>query len=264
MDQCDATLIKNERLCSDIVRLTLRAPSIVAEAKPGQFINLKAGPGYDPLLRRPFSIHQVYADGTLQVLFKVLGKGTRALANLPAGQSVNIVGPLGNHFKTSASMCLVGGGLGIAPLLFLAKKARERHPQGVVKVILGARNAEELSCFAQDFETLAVAVHLTTDDGTLGHHGLVTDLIPSVLEGMESKDGQVCCCGPYPMMKEVASLCRRLHWSCQVSLETMMACGISACLGCTVVASATNSKGGHYLHVCKDGPVFFEGELAWK
>ncbi len=262
MDQCDATLINNERLCSDIVRLTMRAPSIVTKAQPGQFVNLKAGSGFDPLLRRPFSIHQIYADGTMQVLFKVLGKGTRALADLAPGRAINVVGPLGNPFETGPAMCLVGGGLGIAPLLFLAKVARSRHPEGTVKVILGARNEAELSCFAQDFETLDVAVHLATDDGSLGHHGLVTDLIPSVL--METAAWQVCCCGPYPMMKEVARICRHHHWSCQVSLETMMACGISACLGCTVAASATNRKGAPYLHVCKDGPVFFEGELEWK
>ena len=261
MDQCDATLIGNERLGPDIVRLTLRAPSIVAQAKPGQFVNLKAGPGFDPLLRRPFSIHQIYADGTLQVLFKVIGKGTKALAALQPGNAINVVGPLGNHFTLGTTMCLVGGGLGIAPLLFLAKMALEQGPETRVEVILGARNREELTCFARDFDTLGIPVHLATDDGSLGHHGLVTDLIPTVLKARA--DWQVCCCGPYPMMKAVAGLCRQQQWSCQVSLETMMACGISACLGCTVAASPTNSKAGSYLHVCKDGPVFFEGDIEW-
>jgi dihydroorotate dehydrogenase electron transfer subunit len=262
MEQSDAIIIKNERLTEDIVRLTLLAPTIVATAKPGQFVNVKASQGFDPLLRRPFSIHQIYGDGTLQFVFKVIGKGTKALAELRAGQSVNLVGPLGNHFTTENNICLVGGGLGIAPLLFLARTIlmQERPPS--LKIILGARNREELTALASDFHALGIEIALATDDGSLGHHGFVSELIPSVLG--DDNNWQVCCCGPYPMMRTVAATCRRHGWPCQVSLETMMACGISACLGCTVEASPTNSKGSQYLHVCQDGPVFNEGDIKWK
>jgi dihydroorotate dehydrogenase electron transfer subunit len=159
-------------------------------------------------------------------------------------------------------MCLVGGGLGIAPLLFLAQNLLAKTPATDLTIILGARNKGELTALSAGFMALELQVHLATDDGSLGHHGLVTELIPALLDN--DHNWQICSCGPYPMMRAVADLCRVHEWPCQVSLETMMACGISACLGCTVEATTTNSKGGRYLHVCKDGPVFFAGDIAWK
>jgi len=262
MEQCNATLINSERLSSDIVRLTILAPAIAGQALPGQFVTIKAGGGFDPLLRRPFSIHQVKDDGSLQVLFKVLGKGTKSLAEMRAGETINLVGPLGNHFRTGEAMCLVGGGLGIAPLLFLTRSLLARPTPPSLTLVLGARDRQELTALSQGFLDLGITVHLTTDDGSLGHHGLVTDLLPSLLG--DDKEWQVCSCGPYPMLRAVADLCSRQGWPCQVSLETMMACGISACLGCTVEASGNNDKAGQYLHVCKDGPVFYAGEIKWK
>lgn len=261
MEQKNATITNSERLSLDIVRLTLHAPSIAAKSKPGQFINIKTGLGFDPLLRRPLSIHHVNGDGHLQVIFKILGKGTSALADLKHGQEINIIGPLGNHFATGPAMCLIGGGLGIAPLLFLAQSLIAQHKPPKLKIILAARNSQELSCFTADFETLGLPLHLATDDGSLGHHGLVTDLIPAVLN--DNPDWQVCTCGPYPMMRAVAAICRQRKLPCQVSLETMMACGISACLGCAVPASESDNRGRTYLHVCQDGPIFWEGEIKW-
>lgn len=264
MEQCDATIVNVEHLTIDIVRLTLQVPpSVVSCAKPGQFVNLKAGPGFDPLLRRPFSIHRIQGEDTLQVVFKIIGKGTNALANLHGGQSVSVVGPLGNHFVLGESMCLIGGGLGIAPLVFLAHTILEKKTTINLKVILGARNRDELACFSKEFDALGIETHLATDDGSHGHQGVVTDLMAETLGNKE--DWQICCCGPHMMMKSVASICRRHGWSCQVSLETMMACGISACLGCAVEASPTNNKAksGQYLHVCQDGPIFFEGDIKW-
>ncbi|MDD5757445.1 MAG: dihydroorotate dehydrogenase electron transfer subunit [Desulfobulbaceae bacterium] len=261
MEQQNATISKIERLCTDIVRLTLYAPSIAAKAKPGQFINLKTGPGFDPLLRRPFSIHNIDGEGHLQVIFKILGKGTSALADLRQSQTINIVGPLGNHFQASPSMCLIGGGLGIAPLLFLARSILGQQDVPTLKIILAARNKQELSCFTPEFEALDLPLYLATDDGSLGHHGLVTELMPTALSG--DTDWQVCSCGPHPMMSAVATICRQHKWRCQVSLETMMACGISACLGCAVPASDHNNTGKQYLHVCQDGPIFWEGDIKW-
>ena len=263
MEQLDVTISNSEHLGPDIVRLSFYSPTIAAKAKPGQFINLKAGQGFDPLLRRPFSIHQTLADGTVQIIFKILGKGTKTLAELKPGQSINIVGPLGNHFASSQTMCLVGGGLGIAPLLFLAKAwlaGKKNNDQGLT-VILAARNKAELGCFTPAFEALGLRLHLATDDGSLGHQGQITELFPSILE---KQDGvQVCTCGPYPMMRAVAAICREQQWPCQVSLETMMACGIAACLGCAVAASSSDSHGREYLHVCQEGPIFREGDIKW-
>jgi dihydroorotate dehydrogenase electron transfer subunit len=263
MEQSDVIISNREQLSPDIVRLTLHAPRIAAHSKPGQFVTIKVSQGLDPLLRRPFSIHQVYPDGSLQVVFKVLGKGTAALAALQPGQSVNIVGPLGTPFKIAPHMCLLGGGLGIAPLLFLAQAIMAQGGTTLgpdLHVILAARHQAELSCFTPDFIELGVTLHLATDDGSLGHHGLITDLIPTVID--DTVAWQVACCGPYPMMRAVAAICRERGLPCQVSLETMMACGISACLGCAVEASASG-QGKKYLHVCQDGPVFWEGDIKW-
>lgn len=262
MEQSNAIIVKTESLSTDIVRLSLRAPSIAAQAKPGQFINVKVGQGFDPLLRRPFSIHQVDDDGRLQIIFKVIGKGTNALSSLCPGKVVSLVGPLGNTFEIGGDMCLVGGGLGIAPLLFLARTAQEMNPNAKLTVILGARNREELTAMADDFLALGIKPHLATDDGSLGHHGLVTDLMVEVLE--DENSWHVCACGPLPMMQNVATICREQGWRCQVSLETTMACGIAACLGCTVHASATNKTGQTYLHVCQDGPIFNASDVQWQ
>ncbi|MBA3015024.1 MAG: dihydroorotate dehydrogenase electron transfer subunit [Proteobacteria bacterium] len=263
MEQCEVTITSKERLSADIVRLTLLAPSIVEKAQPGQFINVKAGTNtLDPLLRRPFSIHQTYSDGTLQIVFKILGKGTEELARVSVDETLNVVGPLGNAFTLGKAMCLIGGGLGIAPLLFLAKKIRQSAQSPALSVILGARTKDELLPLANDFTALGITPHLATDDGSLGHHGLVTDLMKILIQ--DQNPWQICTCGPYPMMKQIASISRSHGWNCQVSLETMMACGIKACLGCTVLANTENTKGGKYLHVCQDGPVFCEGEIAWQ
>lgn len=262
MEQQNVTICKIEHLLSDIIRLTLHAPTIAACAKPGQFINVKTGPGFDPLLRRPLSIHNIDTEGHLQVIFKILGKGTAALAGLSQGQKVNIVGPLGNHFQNSQSMCLIGGGLGIAPLLFLTKSLlAQQDAPSKFKIILAARSKHELSCFTPEFEALGLPLHLATDDGSLGHHGLVTELMPAVLN--DHSDWQVCSCGPHPMMRAVATICRQHSWRCQVSLETMMACGISACLGCAIPANDHINTGKKYLHVCQDGPIFWEGDIKW-
>lgn len=151
--------------------------------------------------------------------------------------------------------------MGIAPLLFLAKTIQKHEgPNAEITIILAARNKGELDCFINEFEPIGIDPHLATDDGSLGHHGLVTDLIPGVLAA--SPDCQVCACGPQPMLQAIAKICKEHDTPCQVSLETMMACGISACLGCAI-EKADQEKGKQFLHVCKDGPVFWAGEIKW-
>lgn len=258
--QLHAEIIRTETLAPDLYRLTFLAPDLAAAARPGQFVMLRAGEGRDPLLRRPLSIHQVTASGWVQVLIKVVGKGTRLLAALAPGQTVDVVGPLGNCFDlhTGRRLCLIGGGVGIAPLYFLARELQRNNPPAAVLPLLGARTAAELRPLADDFVALGLDPRLATDDGTLGHHGLVTELMAEALAGATAV--MVYCCGPYPMMRAVARICRENGWSCQVSLETMMACGISACLGCAIPAADLS---GPYKHVCKDGPIFDAKEVAW-
>lgn len=258
----ETTVIASDKLSADIFRITLLAPQIAAVAKPGCFVMLRVAAGYDPLLRRPFSIHRVSGDGTLQILYKVVGKGTRLLSSVVKDEKISLVGPLGNGFsipETREKICLVGGGLGAAPLYFLAEHLRNLKKSGKMLILLGARNAHELAAVSGSFTDIGIDVAFATDDGSQGHRGYVADLIDAHLPVGDA--WRVYACGPRPMMAAVALKCRKKGFHCEVSLETMMACGIGACLGCT----AERATGGEekYLHVCADGPVFNAAELKW-
>jgi len=245
----------------EIFRLTLRAPEIAANARPGQFVMIQTSPGYDPLLRRPLSIHQTIGKDQVQLLYKVVGKGTCLLAAMTPGQKLNLTGPLGHGFELAGrkAVCLVGGGMGIAPLYFLAREILRTTSPPQCVVLLGARTATELGPLPRDFMDIGSRqTYLATDDGSLGHYGFVAELLPQHLG--PDLPWTVFACGPHPMMKAVASQCRKQGWECQVSLEAIMACGIGACLGCAIPRAELS---GPYLHVCKDGPVFKAEEVAW-
>ena len=252
-----STITHREALTSEVIRLTVHAPNISSAAQPGQFVMIKVGEGLDPLLRRPFSIHRVNSDWTLSFLFKIIGKGTRVLGGLTTGASVDLIGPLGNGFnlQPKGPFCMIGGGMGIAPLYFLAQKFRQSESQGNNHpVLLGAQTQTELLFLAEEFTDIGYSVLTATDDGSLGHQGFVTELLDELLQQVK----QVYVCGPMPMMRIVALKCQDAGIDCEVSLETHMACGLGACLGCTFPASA-----GGYKHVCKDGPVLSANEVVW-
>ncbi len=254
--QENSSVISIERPGPGLCRLTLRAPLIAAAAAPGQFVMAACGPFLDPLLRRPFSIHRLPAPDTLQLLFRIVGRGTEALAGLRPADPLSLLGPLGRGFplRTEGPACLVGGGIGIAPLLFLAENLLPRlSGSGSLLVLLGGRTAAEIEPLAGAFRDLGCPVEAATDDGSLGHHGLVTDLLPRHLPSVR----QVFACGPTAMMAAAAALCRQSGVACAVSLEARMACGLGACLGCTVRGR------DRYLHVCKEGPVFPAEEVLW-
>ncbi len=251
-------IIRIERFASDIVRLTLDSPEIASIAKPGQFVMVRTGKTSDPLLRRPFSISQVSYGKHIQILFKVVGRGTALLAHCREGESLSVLGPLGHGFEIdcNSTNCLVGGGMGIAPVLFLGKTMLRKCSANPPLVVIGARNQEELAPLVDDFAELGLIVHPATDDGTLGHHGLVTDVLKKLDLG---SDCRMSVCGPHPMMTAVHLFCKDRDYHCQVSMETSMACGMGACLGCIVPME----KGG-YGHACSDGPVFDAKELLWE
>jgi dihydroorotate dehydrogenase electron transfer subunit len=265
--QIKAKITRKERLTSDIVRLTMVAPELAAQAKPGQFLMVKAADNHEPLLRRPFSIHQATSSGQVQILFKVVGKGSSFLAGREVGDVLDLIGPLGHGYDlpkaSGGNICLVGGGMGCAPLYFLSKLLVKEQDDNRLQVYLGAATGRELAKVKGDFDDLGAEVFAATDDGSLGYHGYVTDLVAKSLD--RGRHWQVYSCGPQPMLKKVADLCAAENWACQVSLETMMACGISACLGCTVRTSSANFRRSNkqFLHVCKDGPVFDSGDVAW-
>ncbi len=249
-----AEVTKNVEVGPGIFCLTFTSRELAREARPGQFIMLKvsSAPMIDPVLRRPFSIHKVEGD-QVSILFKVVGRGTEILAG--ENHEVDLLGPLGNGYTIPAKgyLALVGGGLGIAPLLFLAQYCIKLRKDERTLILLGARTAAELAPI-KDFRKLGFPIELATDDGSAGHHGFVTHLMT---DNMEGADWTVVTCGPQPMMRGVAEQSAANGWECQVSLESVMACGIGACLGCAVRAKNNDS----YLHVCRDGPVFNAEEV---
>ncbi|MDK9706711.1 MAG: dihydroorotate dehydrogenase electron transfer subunit [Desulforhopalus sp.] len=253
-----AIVAKVEQFANKNFRLTLDCPQISGCATPGQFVMIKAGKGNDPLLRRPFSIHQTTGEGRLQVFFKVVGRGTELLSQVRVHQEISVLGPLGRGFRINklAPAVIIGGGLGIAPLLFLAKEyCRVKKNCCEDLILLGAREKMEIEPILGDFQQIGIKIFTATDDGTLGHHGFVTQIMQSAVLPAGCT---VYACGPEPMLAGVSKIARSLKLPCQVSVESVMACGMGACLGCTRVA-----KDGTYTHVCLNGPVYDAEELQW-
>ena len=255
--QKKAEIIRVESLAPDVHRFTVHSPPIAAAAQPGQFVMVRVDQCNDPLLPRPFSVHNTESATSFQLLFKAVGRGTSLLSGLEEGDWIRVFGPLGKGFTIvdHGPVCFVAGGMGGAPLYFLAKHLRlnGRKPDRDI-VMLGARSRPEVEPLADDFMRLGYKVETATDDGSMGHHGLVTDLLAMVGTGI----ARVYACGPYPMMGIVAKLCQQKNIICEVSVETIMACGVGACLGCTILKSD-----GSYTQVCKDGPVYTTDKLAW-
>jgi dihydroorotate dehydrogenase electron transfer subunit len=253
-----ARIIRFEQLSELNVRITLDAPLIAASADAGQFVMIRTGSGQDPLLRRPFSLHQTSSSGYIQIYFKNVGRGTHILAHTKVGELLDVFGPLGRGFRFARdrAACLVGGGLGIAPMLFLAKKiASSSRDHGRDLIILGGRSRDDVEPLVDDFKEFGLALRCATDDGSFGIKGLVTDLVKS--EHL-TRDTVVYGCGPENMLEALNRFCRSRGIACQVSVESVMACGMGACLGCNIDAAQ-----GDYLHVCIDGPVFNTEDLAW-
>ncbi len=236
-------------------RLTL-APadgSMLPAILPGQFVQMAANtPGV--FLRRPISINDVnYDQNTIDLLIRKAGKGTSTLVALKEGDKLNILLPLGNGFSldvaSGSRLLLIGGGVGVAPLLYLGRKLKEAGHKP--EFLLGARSAADL-LELDDFAAVGT-VHVSTEDGSMGEHGLVTR--HSTLEG---NIDTIYCCGPAPMMKAVAAIARERAINCEVSLENMMACGLGACLCCV-----ENTVKGNVC-VCTEGPVFNINLLNWQ
>jgi dihydroorotate dehydrogenase electron transfer subunit len=260
----DSEVISNAAEGGANHRLVLRIAEGWPEAQPGQFLMLSPGrrgrvERYDPLLPRPMAIFRTRRTGreaAVEVLYKVVGRGTSLLADARPGDEVRLVGPLGRGFPEPSPderAILVGGGTGVASLFELARRASERSR---VSVLLGARSAVDLMGRG-DFESLDLDLQLATEDGSDGTRGLVTELLEREIQG----DGaaRVYACGPTPMMRRAAEIAEAAGLPCLVSLENRMACGFGVCLGCAVPRSGE----GYHL-VCRDGPVFESGDLGWE
>lgn len=263
MNQQTAKVLWNKQVGPSYFRLGLSTDKSYLDAIPGQFVTLKIENGYDPLLRRPFSIHRliprvIAGDNKdvqgIEVLFKVVGRSTRQLSELKTEDPISILGPLGQGFAVQEShkdVILAAGGIGIAPLLFLAESLVEKGVDpSCCRVFIGGGTAGDLLC-TDDFISLDMDTKTSTDDGSSGHKGLVTDLLEKAVD--EKKPDVMFACGPHLMLEAVAGIANNRDIESQLSLETIMVCGIGACLGCAIKVEDNSDK---YGHVCINGPVF--------
>lgn len=243
----EAIVLENNSVGQGIYRMTLASPDVAKAACPGQFVNVGLDPRFHRL-RRPFGVADI-GDNSFTMYYRVIGEGTLALTELSVGDTVSVLGPLGNGFDMKAERpLLVGGGMGLAPLLLLA---RQFH--GAADILLGGRNKEELF-WTEYFRPYINEMFVTTDDGSVGRKGFTTELLPELLEAHPYDCLYVC--GPEIMMKKIAALAVQEGVPCQVSLEKRMACGLGACLSC-----ACDTTGAKRVKVCKDGPVFWARDV---
>lgn len=250
-----ASILKNSLLIDNIYEMIISAKEIANEAKAGQFVQLYTGQS-DMLLPRPISICEIDRNqGTLRLIYQNVGKGTAFFSNLKVDDEIKVMGPLGNGFTidngTYANHVVVGGGIGVPPLLQLAKELK-----GNVSVFIGARSNPIL---VKEFEELGAKVYVATDDGSVGFKGNAVELVKSISPDMDV----IYSCGPKIMLKFVAKLAQEHNIKSQVSMEERMACGIGACVGCAIKIKNTNDGNWTHLKVCKDGPVFFGDEVIW-
>ena len=238
------TVENNISLNRDCFLLALKSPISLQEIKPGQFVNVKVKDVADRILRRPISIHDVDLEkNILYIVVQKVGKATKKLSSVNKGEQLSIIFPLGNGFSTEGkNPLLIGGGVGTAPLLLLAKEFRRKEITPTI--LIGARTNEQL--FLTNRYNAVGNLSISTEDGSVGEKGLVT--VNSILN---NDFDVVYCCGPTPMMKAVSEWAKERNIKCYVSLENRMACGIGACLCCV-----NETKDGHNVCVCTEGPVF--------
>lgn len=251
----DFIVVENRKLNEDTFLLILKHPDILPQVEPGQFAEVLITGNPSVFLRRPISIHDAdQKSQTITLFVKIAGKGTAHLSNISEGSLLNLVFPLGNSFTLlkKKKVLLAGGGCGVAPLLYLAKRLKEASC--TVDFLLGARSSCDL--LLKDTFAGYGTVYTATDDGTEGFKGFLT-AHPLLTEQITDYD-RVYTCGPELMMKSVAALCDKADISCEVSLENTMACGVGACLCCVVKTTE-----GHKC-VCTEGPVFSSNQLTWQ
>ena len=245
----EARILSHSAPIAGVDILTLAAPLIARSALPGQFVQISV-PADAGFLRRPLGIAEVSrTEGWIRLIYRQVGRGTEGLASAETGTSVSVLGPLGRGFYTGLEHpLLVGGGMGLTPLLFFAAA----HSNA--SVLMGGRTREEVF-WEEIYRPHVRGCFVTTDDGSYGTQGFVTTLLPELL-----KDGAydgVAVCGPPIMMERVAMIANEYGIPCEVSLEKRMACGLGACLSCAVDTKSGRRK------VCKDGPVFPAGEVYY-
>lgn len=242
---------------TDMSDFWIKAPEIVGEAKAGQFVSVYPKDG-SRLLPRPISICEINKEtGELRLVFRIAGEGTKEISTYKEGESIKLMGPLGNGFdKQNKSAILIGGGVGIPPMKELARELRKENPELAIATVLGYRDADAF--LSEEFKEFG-PVFIATEDGSLGTKGNVMDAIFE-----EDIQGEmIYACGPKPMLKAIQTYAKDTGILAQISMEERMACGIGACLACVCKSEKTD----HHTNVknkrvCKDGPVFYSDEIT--
>lgn len=246
-------IVEKKALAGGIFSLTVKCPDAAKAAEVGQFANILAE-GYT--LRRPISICEIDKEqGTLRFVFEVRGKGTEVISRANIGDNLDVLGPLGNGFRAPVGkkVIVVGGGIGVPPLLGIAKQNGAD-----CTAILGFRSYDKI-ILADEFKKFGANTIVCTDDGSVGYHGVVTT--PLTEELAKGDVDLVCACGPEPMIKAVVQECEDNNVPCRVSLEQRMGCGVGACVVCSCMTVRNGKE--HYSRVCKDGPVFDAKEVRF-
>lgn len=275
MIQQKVKIVSNQRVGPGYFKLKFACREIARCVLPGQFVMVRVSDGFTPLLRRPFGVHST-SGGKIEILYEMVGKGTQALAEKKSGEALDVLGPLGNGFDYrfpvfpfSRLPVLVAGGMGVAPLFFLAQKLSSiKHRASSIEalgsrikiqVLIGVKTKNAVLC-ENEFKRLGYEVKVATDDGSRGFKGYVSDLLKSILRNTQYavRNAEIYACGPRPMLKEIKKICLQKNIPGQASLEEHMACGIGACMGC---AAKTVDDG--FKRVCKEGPVFDIAEVIF-
>ncbi len=306
MKQLDVKIIENKRVKQGFYRMRLESPYLAKNTRPGQFFEVKCSDTSEPLLRRPLGAHRILKNG-IEILYKIVGIGTELLSKRTAGEYLDIIGPLGNGFDIKRTTpvrqshsrpytftgeggnderrtaILIAGGIGVAPLVALAEELKKKKNK--VVVVIGAKTKSHILC-EDEFKSLGCEVRISTEDGSKGHSGLVTDLLRTTSvsspglpyrsrlvqagAGKRTTNNEqrttIYACGPTAMLKAVAKIAGSRDIPCQVSLEERMACGVGVCLGCPVKIKAKTENripNTEYKMICRDGPVFNAEDIAW-
>lgn len=259
-----AEVLGHKRYGEHYHSLTVVAPAIAAETRPGQFVNVKCGEGRAHILRRPFSVSRVHKRGgwasTIEIVFDVDGPGTSYLAGLHPHDTLDLIGPLGRGFnlpKRPANCLLIGGGIGAAPLFVLADALNEQGHQ--VDVIFGARDAS-LLLSPMDARRVSSSCRFTTEDGSTGDRGRVTDVMGEVMDDCGTQ--VVYACGPHPMLEAISKVCVQRKIPVQVAVEELMACGYGVCMTCVMPLRRPGGKVS-YVRSCTEGPILDGAIVAW-
>lgn len=270
MKHIKAKILENKKISQHHHRIRVDSGYLAKAIKPGQFIEIRCSDGTDPLLRRPLSVHKI-SKNWIEVLFEVVGKGTGLLAEKRQGETLDIIGPLGNGFTLPAMLSdpiLIAGGIGVAPLAALAEELGSGvMGQGSKEkirpiIMIGAKTKSHILC-EKEFKELGCKVFIATEDGSKGHKGFITDTLKEFFRTTnEERRMSLYACGPTGMLKAVSAIAEEHSVPCQVSLEEHMACGVGVCLGCPVKVRK-DLVDYEYKMVCKDGPVFASEQIIW-